>query len=105
MKRLDRNIFLIFLQFLLLSFLYSGTGCGQSQGLSSWHIADSLVVSFEFPDNVEHRGYYYGIHDIIRIMLPNQNYHDTLYYVLKATIYGIDNNTYTVDENLTMGYN
>jgi len=100
-KRLKKCIYhSVFLLLLIVLVLYTGTGCGNSGGV--WHIADSLVVDFYFSeDNVEHEAYDNDFPDIIRIMLPNQNYNDTLYYVLNATIYGIDNSAYTIDQYLT----
>ncbi len=101
MKKLKKCIYHpIVLLLIIILVCYTGTGCGQPSG--SWRIADSLVVEFVFfDDNVSHEDYIDGFPDIIEIMLPNQNYNDTLYYVLDATIYGIDNSAYTIDQNLT----
>ncbi len=100
MKRLKKCIYhSVFLLLLIVFVLYAGTGCGNPVG---WHIADTLVVYFEFPDdNVEYYNMPDDFPDNIEIMLPNQNYNDTLYYALCAKICGINNSIYAIDEDST----
>jgi hypothetical protein len=99
-KRIKKCIYhSVFLLLLIVLVLYTGTGCGNPAG---WHIADTLVVYFEFTDdNVEYYNMPDDFPDNIEIMLPNQNYNDTLYYVLDAKICGIDNSIYAIDEDST----
>ena len=82
--------FAIFVIILYNMIMFSG--CGGSGGGGSWHITeggDTLDISFEFPsENMSYTDYFnYG--NVI-IALPNADYNDTLYYLLRATITGND---------------